>query len=573
MSLLFPSPSDSLNQIASFSVKVNGTTIENTYKIFRISTVKEVNKLSRATVEIIGGDPKENEFEESESSTFATGNTVEISLGYEQSNVSVFKGIISKHSLKIKKGFQTTTSNNLLVLECVDVAIKLTNTYTTEIYEDKLDSDIITSLLSSVSGLSKSVTFTSVMNDFLPKYNCSDWDFILQRAELNGMVVLNSDNKVTITEPKPLLTLPELTVTYGKGMVDFHAEVNAGSQYSTFDISSYDPYNEESVSSVSQEPSLIDTGNLDGSTISKDVSPTKNELSTSSILTSAQAKNIGDAYLMRSRLSRLVGKVSVKGVTNLDLGSVITLLGFGTRFSGLAYVTYLSHEFKGGSFTTTIGFGLRYNPLEIKNGVDIEKYTSKIEGLHIGTVTKIDADPKSEFRIQVNIPTLKSTGEGLWAKLATLYTSSEAGSFFIPEVDTQVVVSFLSNDSRFPVILGSLYTSTTTPYQTIEPENQFKAFLSKEKLTLEFDDTEKVVTISSSDDNYIKIKQTDDAVGIEISDTNNNTIITSKNGIALSSDKDITITANGKLSLSGSKGIEADGGSKMTIKAGAIEMN
>ena len=228
---------------------------------------------------------------------------------------------------------------------------------------------------------------------------------------------------------------------------------------------------------------------------------------------------------------------------------------------------------KCGSFTTTIGFGLRYNPLEIKNGVDIEKYTSKIEGLHIGKVTKIDADPKSEFRIQVNIPTLKSTGEGLWAKLATLYTSSEAGSFFIPEVDTQVVVSFLSNDSRFPVILGSLYTSTTTPYQTIEPENQFKAFLSKEKLTLEFDDTEKVVTISSSDNNYIKIKQTDDAVGIEISDTNNNTIITSKNGIALSSDKDITITANGKLSLSGSKGIEADGGSKMTIKAGAIEMN
>ena len=110
MSLLFPSPSDSLNQIASFSVKVNGTTIENTYKIFRISTVKEVNKLSRATVEIIGGDPKENEFEESESSTFATGNTVEISLGYEQSNVCVFKGIISKHSLKIKKGCESNAT-------------------------------------------------------------------------------------------------------------------------------------------------------------------------------------------------------------------------------------------------------------------------------------------------------------------------------------------------------------------------------------------------------------------------------------------------------------------------------
>jgi phage baseplate assembly protein gpV len=406
---------------------------------------------------------------------------------------------------------------------------------------------------------------------FLPKYNCNDWDFILQRAEANGMVVLNSDNEVTVTEPKPLLTVPELTVTYGNAMIDFHAEVDATTQYSTFDISSYDPFNEEAVSSVSQEPSLIDQGDLDGVTISKDVSPTKNELSTSSILTSSEAKNIADAYLMRSRLSRLVGKICVKGINNIDLGSVITLVGFGSRFSGMAYVTSLSHEFQGGSFKTWIGFGLRYNPLENKNKVDISKYTSKIEGLHIGTVTKIDADPNDELRIQVNIPTLKATGDGLWAKLATLYTAEEAGSFFIPEVDSQVVVSFLSNDSRYPVILGSMYTTTTKPYKTIDPENQFKAILSKEKLTLEFDDVEKIITIKSSDDNYIKIKETDKE--IEITDINENTILTSSDGIKLDSAKDITIQAKGKITLKGGKGVDVDGGSKMTIKAGAIEMN
>ena len=310
---------------------------------------------------------------------------------------------------------------------------------------------------------------------------------------------------------------------------------------------------------------------MDGVTISKDVSPTKNELSTSSILTSSEAKNIADAYLMRSRLSRLVGKICVKGINNIDLGSVITLVGFGSRFSGMAYVTSLSHEFQGGSFKTWIGFGLRYNPLENKNKVDISKYTSKIEGLHIGTVTKIDADPNDELRIQVNIPTLKATGDGLWAKLATLYTAEEAGSFFIPEVDSQVVVSFLSNDSRYPVILGSMYTTTTKPYKTIDPENQFKAILSKEKLTLEFDDVEKIITIKSSDDNYIKIKETDKE--IEITDINENTILTSSDGIKLDSPKDITIQAKGKITLKGGKGVDVDGGSKMTIKAGAIEMN
>lgn len=571
MGLLFPSPSDSLNEIASFDVKVDGTQIETSYKLLKIQTFKEVNKLSRAVISIIGGDPKENSFDESEESIFATGSEVEISLGYEQSNTVVFKGIISKHALQIKKGFQTAATNNLLVIECVDKAVKLTNTYTTEIYEDKLDSDIITTLISNATGVSKNVSFTSVMNDFLPKYNCNDWDFILQRAEANGMVVLNSDNEVTVTEPKPLLTVPELTVTYGNAMIDFHAEVDATTQYSTFDISSYDPFNEEAVSSVSQEPSLIDQGDLDGVTISKDVSPTKNELSTSSILTSSEAKNIADAYLMRSRLSRLVGKICVKGINNIDLGAVITLVGFGSRFSGMAYVTSLSHEFQGGSFKTWIGFGLRYNPLENKNKVDISKYTSKIEGLHIGTVTKIDADPNDELRIQVNIPTLKATGDGLWAKLATLYTAEEAGSFFIPEVDSQVVVSFLSNDSRYPVILGSMYTTTTKPYKTIDPENQFKAILSKEKLTLEFDDVEKIITIKSSDDNYIKIKETDKE--IEITDINENTILTSSDGIKLDSAKDITIQAKGKITLKGGKGVDVDGGSKMTIKAGAIEMN
>ena len=290
MSLLSPSPSDSINQIASFSIKVNGAVLGSSYKVFSINTYKEVNKLSRATISIIGGDPKENSFEESEENMFSTGKTIEILLGYDQTNVSVFEGIISKHGLRIKKGFQTTTSNNLLILDCVDVAVKLTNTYTTEIYEDKSDSDIINSLLSNVSSLSKSVSFTSGMNDFLPKYNSNDWDFIIQRAELNGMVVLNSDNKITITEPKPLLTIPELTITYGKGMVDFNAEVNATSQYSTFDISSYDPFDEKSISSMSKEPSLIDQGNLDGKTISKDVSPLSNELSTSSILNSSEVK-------------------------------------------------------------------------------------------------------------------------------------------------------------------------------------------------------------------------------------------------------------------------------------------
>ena len=161
MSLLFPSPSDSLNQIASYSLKVDGTVIDASYKIHSVRVNKEINKLSRATISIIGGDPKLNTFDESGESIFATGSEVEISFGYDQTNSTVFMGIIDKHSLSIKGGFQNSPTSNLLVLECVDKAVKLTNTYTSDVYESKLDSDIISTLISNAAGVTKSVSFTT----------------------------------------------------------------------------------------------------------------------------------------------------------------------------------------------------------------------------------------------------------------------------------------------------------------------------------------------------------------------------------------------------------------------------
>lgn len=62
---------------------------------------------------------------------------------------------------------------------------------------------------------------------------------------------------------------------------------------------------------------------------------------------------------------------------------------------------------------------------------------------------------------------------------------------FIPEVESQVVVAFIGEDPRQPVVIGGLYTTTNKPYKTVDNQNNFKAFISKSKLTLEFDDENK----------------------------------------------------------------------------------
>ena len=115
--------------------------------------------------------------------------------------------------------------------------------------------------------------------------------------------------------------------------------------------------------------------------------------------------------------------------------------------------------------------------------------------------------------------------------------SAAAGSFFIPEIDSQVVVSFISNDPRHPIILGSLYTKAKEPYTKLKKDNALKAFVSKSKLTLEFDDKDKIITISTPKENSIVISEK--AKGIIITDQNKNIVKMSDTGIELTSKKNI----------------------------------
>jgi len=58
--------------------------------------------------------------------------------------------------------------------------------------------------------------------------------------------------------------------------------------------------------------------------------------------------------------------------------------------------------------------------------------TNLVSGLQIGIVMQIEEDPKKEYRIKVRIPALAESGNGVWARLATLNGSTSMGSFLFP---------------------------------------------------------------------------------------------------------------------------------------------
>jgi hypothetical protein len=87
-----------------------------------------------------------------------------------------------------------------------------------------------------------------------------------------------------------------------------------------------------------------------------------------------------------------------------------------------------------------------------------------------------------------------------------------------------------------------------------------KAIVTTNKLTLEFDDDKKVITLKTPGGNSIIIS--DDAAGITIEDQNGNSVKTSSAGITINSSKAINIKSSQKVTISGGTGVDisASGG-------------
>ncbi|RPF74148.1 MAG: hypothetical protein CBE49_002855 [Rickettsiales bacterium TMED289] len=564
-------PQDSLNKKPSFDILINDNILSNDYRVNKIFTKKEVNKISRAQIEIYGGDIFKNEFSEIEDPVFDAGNEIIIKMGYDQINSVVFEGVIESHSVNLKTGYQNNPEKSLLTIECVDKSIKLTNTYTNEIYQDITESDIIKTLLNNVSGLSSNVEDINFSHDFFSKYNNNDWEFILERALMNGMILVNSNNTINFKDPSCNKS-SELTISNSGQTYSFTAKQQSENQIKKLVINSIDSFNSEKISKEAYEPinKIINADNLNKNNLNY-FSPDEVILDYSYDLSYNEIDSIGFSKLKLLRLNRIFGKSSFRGVPTLDIDSVVTFDGFGNKFDGDIYVTKVNHSIIEGDLTTEISFGLN-DIFSERNKLEKNNSINKISGLHIGRISDIEADPKNQYRVKVVIPELKSINNniwdnilesGIWAKLSHTYVSEDSGFFFLPEIGTQVIVSFLSDNPTQPVVLGSLYTNENKPYKLHKNLNNYKAIVLNNNMKIEFDQENQKLSISTDQGNEIILDEKNSE--IKINDVNENEIYMSKSGINMKSNSDININSSSKISLNATAGIEISSNSDIEV--------
>lgn len=83
-------------------------------------------------------------------------------------------------------------------------------------------------------------------------------------------------------------------------------------------------------------------------------------------------------------------------------------------------------------------------------------------GVAVGVVTD-NLDPQSLGRVKVMFAYWGENRQSDWCRVATTFAGSSRGAWFIPEIGDEVVVGFHLGDSNRPIVLGSLWNSTSTP--------------------------------------------------------------------------------------------------------------
>ena len=189
----------------------------------------------------------------------------------------------------------------------------------------------------------------------------------------------------------------------------------------------------------------------------------------------------------------------------------------------------------------------------ISDSIQNDLRGGRIQGVVVGIVTN-NQDPDGLGRVKVNFPWLSDVDESTWARIAAPMAGDQRGVYFLPEVEDEVLVAFEHGDVRFPYVLGALWNGKDAPPASND------------------DGKNNVRIIKSRSGHVIKLNDEDGKETIEIvdkSEKNSILIDTANNSIAVTSDKDITLSAsNGTIKLDAQK-IEINSSGPTKIAAGS----
>lgn len=173
-------------------------------------------------------------------------------------------------------------------------------------------------------------------------------------------------------------------------------------------------------------------------------------------------------------------------------------------------------------------------------------------------------DPDGQGRVRVELPWSPDPDEDsyeAWARLATLMAGGDRGSWFVPDEEDEVLVTFEAGNPRRPYVVGGLWNGQDDPPEQMDDagRNNKKVLRSRNGVQITLDDTggQETMTLETPGGQTVTLK---DGPGvIEARDSNGNSVKMESSGV--------TVTAASKVTINAGASAEVNAGT-VTVNAG-----
>ncbi|MBE2222492.1 MAG: hypothetical protein IAF02_13175 [Anaerolineae bacterium] len=192
----------------------------------------------------------------------------------------------------------------------------------------------------------------------------------------------------------------------------------------------------------------------------------------------------------------------------------------------------------------------------------IEDIQQKFDGVMVGRVIN-NLDPMALGRVQVQLPSIDSLDLSPWARVAVLMAGPTYGTYFIPDIGTEVLVAFEHGDPSAPYVIGGLWNAMSPP-PLPSPIPQIRLIRTPLGNQIMFTEAPPTITIMTPQGQTILMSP----AGIQIT-TGANLINMTPDGVTITGTPNLNLTASAAINIT-APNVTINGAAATTIQSGGM---
>jgi phage protein D len=327
--------------VASIDIWVNNTRLplDAGNNIESVTVLEDVDALSMFTLVLYNWDQERLRVSWSDSTIFAIGAEVVISLGYVGQLHKVMTGEITS----LEPAF-TSDQPPTLTVRGYDYRHRLARGLKTRTFSKMKDSAIVRQVAVG-AGLGVQVTDTETTLDYVVQHNQTDLEFLRKRAQLIGYELYVRD-KVLYFQPPQHAGRALVTLQVGQDLTEFMARLGSLDQVGEITVRGWDVAAKKVIvgtAGTGQDSTAMGGAATGPRRTTRAFGKTTATTVDVPVQTQAQADQMARGQFNDMALAYIQGEAACAGHPGLHAGTVVDIQGAGKIFSGAYYLTSVTH--------------------------------------------------------------------------------------------------------------------------------------------------------------------------------------------------------------------------------------